>query len=110
MGDPNIQGVLLWEMTARCGISAVSLGSIASGEGYTYRSSDHRTTVDYVLMDVKAASLLDSCVTHFDEDLNTSDHLAPSAVLACELGTNVVTEEIRGKIDCQHPALLQVYE
>ena len=29
---------------------------------------DHRTTVDYVLMDTKAASLLDTCVTHFEED------------------------------------------
>ena len=71
----NIQGVLLQEMTERFELSTVSEGVLSSGLGYTYRSGDVRTTVDYILMDIKAASMVSSCHTHPMEDLNTSDHL-----------------------------------
>ena len=71
----NIQGVLLQEMMERCELSAVSEGVISSGPGYTYCSGDVRTTVDYILMDIEAASMVSSCHMHPMEDLNTSDHL-----------------------------------
>ena len=34
--EPNVQGVLLQEVMERLQLSAVSLGSLASGPGYTY--------------------------------------------------------------------------
>lgn len=39
------------------------------------------TTVDYVLMDVDAASIMSSCVVHEETCLNTSDHLPISVKL-----------------------------
>ena len=68
-------GVLLHEMMEKCNLSAVSLGSMASGPGYTYLSGESQTTVDYILMDVEAASMMWSCITHHMDHLNTSDHL-----------------------------------
>ena len=81
-GDVNVQGVLLHEMMGRCNLSAVSLGSIASGPGYAYQCGEVHTTVDYVLMDVEAASVMLSCSTHCMDDLNTLDHLPLTARLA----------------------------
>ena len=52
------------DMLDRCEISAVYLGSLASGPTYTYCSGDVRTTVDYILMDVESALMTTSCVTH----------------------------------------------
>ena len=73
--EQNMQGVLLQEMLERCELSAVSKGVLASGPGYTYCNGDVKATVDYILMDVEAASMMTSCCTHPMEDLNTSDHL-----------------------------------
>ena len=66
MEDPNLQGVLLQEMMERTGLSAVSLGGMASGPEHTYCSSELevRTIVDYILMDVEATSMVSSCCTH----------------------------------------------
>ena len=51
-GEPNQQGVLLADLLDRCEMYAPSLSSIAKGPSYTYRrSSEVRTTVDYVLAD-----------------------------------------------------------
>ena len=74
-GDQNLQGVLLQVVLKRCELSTVSQGALASEPFYTYCSGDVSTTVDYILMDVGAASLMDSCCTHAMDDLNTSDHL-----------------------------------
>ena len=52
LGDPNVQGVLLHDLLDRCELNVVSLGSLSSGETYTYRSGSTTTTVDYVLMDL----------------------------------------------------------
>lgn len=84
VGESNLQGVLLQEVMDRGNLSAVSLGSLASGPGYTYCSGDVRTTVDYILMNVEAASLMSSCHTHPMEDLNTSDHLPVTVSLLYE--------------------------
>ena len=81
-GDLNVQGVLLHGMMGRCDLSAASLGSIASGHGYTYQSGEVHTTVDFILMDVEAASMMLSCSTYCMDDLNTSDHLPLTARLA----------------------------
>ena len=67
--------MLLQKMIERCDLNAVSQGILASGPGYTYCSGNVKTTVDYILMDIKAASMMTSCCTHPMEDLNTSDHL-----------------------------------
>ena len=74
VGEQNLQGALLQEVE-RCSLSAVSQGAMASGPEYTFCSGDVRTTIDYILMDVEAASMMVSCRTHPIEDLNTSDHL-----------------------------------
>ena len=73
---------LLQEMLERCELSAVSKGVLASGPGYTYCNGEVKTTVDYILMDVEAASMMTSCRTHLMEDLNTSDHLPLTVCLS----------------------------
>ncbi len=40
-----------------------------------HTSGETKTTIDYILLDVEAASLMDGCGTLKDHDLNTSDHL-----------------------------------
>ena len=79
----NAQGHLLHGVLERCGLNAVSLGSLASGPGYTYCSGSTRTTIDYILMDVSFKSMLQSCQTLQMDDLNTSDHLPIVASLQC---------------------------
>ena len=88
--EQNLQGVLLQELLGRCDLSAVSMGALASGPSYTYCSGVVTTTVDYILMDVGSASMLDSCCTHPSEDLNTSDHLPLSVSLSynASIGTD----------------------
>ena len=74
-GKPNLQGVLLSEVMDRCRLSAVSLGSIATGSDFTFFSGTSRTTVDYVFADSGIVSLMSGCHTLFIDDLNTSDHV-----------------------------------
>ena len=81
-GEQNLQGVMLQEVLEWCELSAVSQGALSSGPDYTYYSGDVRTTIDYILMDVDAASMMLSCYTHSMEDLNTSDHI-PLTVSLC---------------------------
>ena len=59
----------------RCDLNAVSLGCIALGPIHTYSSGNTESTVDYILADVRATSLLFACHTVPMDDLNTSDHL-----------------------------------
>ena len=42
----------------RCRLSAVSQGSLAIGPDFTYVSGNVKTTVDYVLADIEATSLI----------------------------------------------------
>ena len=83
LGGSNVQGVLLHDLLDRCELNVVSLGSISSGETYTYRSGSTTTTVDYVLMDLDAVSLLRSCETLSEADLNTSNHLPLAVDMMC---------------------------
>ena len=80
-GRQNVQGVLLQEVMEGYELSAVSQGILASGPAYTYCSGEVRTTVDYILMDVEATSMITSCRPHDMTDLNTSDHLPVTASL-----------------------------
>ena len=66
----------------RCDLNAVSQGILASGPGY---SGNVKTTVDYILMDIKAASMMTSCRTNPMEDLNTSDHLPLTVSLSYDV-------------------------
>ena len=76
VSNTNMQGVLLQEMLGRCELSAVPKGVLASGPGYIYCNGAVKTTVNYILMDVKAASMMTSCrMKDPMKDLNTSDHL-----------------------------------
>lgn len=71
-----MKGVRLQEMIERCELSDVSHeGIVVSGPGYTNYNRHVKTTVYYILMDVKAAFMLTSCRTHTMADLNTSDNL-----------------------------------
>jgi len=87
----------------RSNLSAVSLGCMASGPEYTYCSGEVRTTVDNILMDVEATSLMSSCRTHTMEDLNTSDHLPLMASLMynsySSYGGNTSTQDLQVRID-----------
>ena len=73
--------MLLQEVMEGCELSAVLQGILASGPAYTYCSGEVRTTVDYILMDVEATSMITSCRTHDMTDLNTLDHLPVTASL-----------------------------
>ena len=73
--DPNVQGVLVSEVMEQCNLSAVSVASLSSDPSFTYMSGDVRTTVDYILADVEATSLMSGCRILSMDDLNTSDHL-----------------------------------
>ena len=74
-GDQNLQGVLLQAVLERCELSTVSQGALASGPVYTYSSGEVRTTMDYILLDVNAASMMNSCRTHPMDDF---EHLGSS--------------------------------
>ena len=80
-GDPNSQGVLLHELLQRCDLFVASLSNHAKGPDYTFWRGDTHTTVDYVLMDVGAASIMSSCIVHEVACLNTSDHLPLSVTM-----------------------------
>ena len=56
----------------RCNLIAVSAGSLSSGPSFTYLSGDVQTTVDYILADVEATSLMSDCRILPMDDLNTS--------------------------------------
>ena len=71
----NVQGVLVSEVMERCNLSAVSAGSLSSGPSFTYLRGDVRTTVDYILADVEATSLMSDCRILPMVNLSTSDHL-----------------------------------
>ena len=81
-GQQNVQGLLLQEMMERCEPSAISQGDLALGPKHTFCSGNVRTTVDYILMDVEAASMATSCITHSMDGLNTSDHLPLTASIS----------------------------
>ena len=82
-GEPNQQGVLLSDLLDRCEMYAPSLSAIARGPSYTFwRSSDIRTTVDYVQADCEASHHVQECWVHDQHDLNTSDHLPISVQLS----------------------------
>ena len=74
-GAANAQGLLISELMSRCNLSAVSLGSLATGSEYTYVSGNVCSTVDYVFADAGAVSLMSSCLIADFEDLNTSDYV-----------------------------------
>ena len=77
LGDPNVHGLVVSEVMERCNLSAVSVGSWSSGPSFTYMSGDVRTTVDYVLADVEATSLMSSC------HILSMDDLKPLIIFLC---------------------------
>ena len=80
--SPN---VLLGEVLDRCKLHAVSLGEPTSDPDYTYLSGNSETIVDYILADIEASSCIESCEVLESSDLNTSDHLALSVSLSCDI-------------------------
>ncbi len=40
--------------------------------------------MDYIMVDLAAATMVISCATHLEVDLNTSDHLPLSVVTDCK--------------------------
>ena len=77
-GSPNQQGLLLQEQIIKNDLFVASLSELAHGPHHTFQSGDVRTIIDYIMLDVNAASLMVSCGTLEDDDLNTSDHLPQS--------------------------------
>lgn len=68
----------------RCELSAVSLGCLSYGDSYTFKSGTVTMTVDYVMMDLAAASMMEICETLQDAELNLSDHLPLLVTLVCD--------------------------
>ena len=96
--NPNLQGVLLGDLLNRCKLHAVALGERVSGPRYTYKSGDTVNTVDYILADIEASSCIDTCQIS-DDDLNTSDHLALSVTLLCNVPTQFSSDPNWIRID-----------
>ena len=73
------------------------LSDIAYDPPHTFQSGDIRTNIDYIMLDVSAASLLESCGTLEDDDLNTSNHLSQSVQLKfpCKPNDSPVLVKIR---------------
>ena len=76
-GNTNIQG-LLHQHIVKSDLFVALLSEIAYGPSHIFQSGDTKTTIDYIMLDVCAASLLESCGTLED---NTSDHLPQSVQL-----------------------------
>ena len=62
-GNPNHQGLLLHQHVVKSDLYIATLAENAFGPGYTYSSGDTKTTIDYIMLDIDAASLLESCCT-----------------------------------------------
>lgn len=58
LGDINAQGVMLHELMIRCDLKCCFWGD------YTYRRGECQTTVDYVLVDVRAAYTYDDLLCY----------------------------------------------
>ena len=67
-------------------------------------SGETKTTIDYIMLDIGAASLMKSCGTLLDNDLNTSDHLPQSVCLEFSYKVTSDVNE-RGKISFQVKSL-----
>ena len=78
---PNAQGRALKDLIDRNNLFVASLGEDTGGPVYTYCSGDTRRTIDYILVNQSASYLVSTTSIHDDHPLNTSDHLALSAVL-----------------------------
>ena len=96
---PNIQDVILGEVFDRCKLHAVFLVETVTGPDYTYRSGSHSTIVDYVLADVEASSFIESCEVVEDTNQNTSDHLALSMTISCDVSTQFTKDPDWKRID-----------
>ena len=97
--NPNFQGYLLQQHILKCDVFAASQSEYAFGPTHTFQRGDVRTTIDYILMDVNAASLLESCGTLDDDDLNTSDHLPQTVQLEFPCKPTDPLESCRIKIN-----------
>ena len=80
-GSPNQQGLLLQEQIIKNDLFVASLSEVAHGPHHTFQSGDVRTIIDYIMLDVNAVSLMVSCGTLENDNLNTSDHLPQSVQL-----------------------------
>ena len=98
-GDPNSQGVLLHELLRRSDLFVASLSNHAEGPDYTFWRGDTHTTVDYVLMDVDAASIMSSCMIHEVACLNTSDHLPLSVTVNVPTDSIELVNDLPTRID-----------
>lgn len=98
--QPNQQGLILKDHILDNDMFVASLSESAIGPVYTYVSGDVHTTVDYVMLDVCAASMMESCETLQEDVLNTSDHLPQTVILKCAGERNADVEtEMNNKID-----------
>ena len=81
VGEPNHQGILLYELLTRCNLYAVSLSALSKGPQYTFQNNVSQTTVDYILASHDTSDYIHRCFTHCSDMLNASDHLPITAVL-----------------------------
>ena len=74
----------------------------AKGGGRIKCSATHTTTVDYVLMDLAAASMMESCETLSKVELNLSDHLPLSVTLGCDPSCSIEQKAQFDGVDWQN--------
>ena len=80
-GTPNPRGVLLKKFIDRNSLFVTSHSQLSSGPNFTYHSSSHFTTVDYIITNRLASEFTtrSECTEH---SLNVSDHLALTLTLS----------------------------
>ena len=98
-GDSNSQGVLLHKLLQRSDLFVAYLSNHAEGPDNTFWRGDTHTTVDYVLMDVGAASFMSSCMIHEVACLNMSDHVHLSVTVNVPTDSIELVNDLPTRID-----------
>ena len=101
-----MQGVLVQGLQERCQFGGVSEGLMSSGPYYTYIKGEVRTAINYILLDLEAASMM-TCQKHPMVDPNTSDNLAVSATLSLASGSILIKVNW---LEVKKCGALEVYE
>ncbi len=98
-GNPNTPGLTLKDFIDRNSLFVASLGETASGPVHTYSHGPTQTTIDYVLVNDACSFLTETCFTHEEHPLNTSDHLPVTTTLRIPSDTTSAGTESKERIN-----------
>ena len=97
--NPNTRGVQWKELIDRHSLYVPSLSHLAAGPVHTYQNNETATTLDYVIGNLSASAVLNSCSIIEDHPLNTSDHLPVVSKLNLRLLPSPVSPKRNPSLD-----------